>query len=234
MVGMSDHDHTHAPAPAGDDDLRQMFTQEFWDERYASSDRIWSGRPNARLVDEVAGLTPGTAIDVGCGEGADAVWMARQGWQVTGVDVSSVALDRAAGHAREAGVGDRTAWARLDVFALDPLPVGPAGPARGVDLVTASYVHVPPDDFAAVYGHLADAVAPGGSLVVLAHHPDDVHTGLRNSELSHLLFTPEAVVQLLDPAHWEVVTARVVSREHVHEGVAHQVSDTVVRATRRS
>ena len=229
---MSDHQHTSHDGQqdgglASGQDLREMFTREFWDERYATSHRIWSGRPNARLVEEVTDLAPGTAIDVGCGEGADAVWLAARGWQVTGVDVSGVALERAAEHAAEAGVADNASWERADLFALDALPA----PA---DLVTASYVHVPPDQFDAVYAHVAAAVAPGGTLVVLAHHPDDVHTGLRNHELSHLLFTPEAVVAVLDPAEWEVVTARVVVRDHVHEGVTHEVSDTVVRARRRS
>ncbi len=222
-----EHQHEHAADARPSEDLRHMFTAEFWDERYAQSERVWSGNPNARLVEEVADLAPGTAVDVGCGEGADVVWLAARGWHVTGVDVSGVALAKAAEHAAEAGVSDHTSWQRADVFALDPLP-------GDADLVTASYVHVPTDLFAAVYGHIAAAVAPGGTLVVLAHHPDDVHTGLRNSELSHLLFAPEAVTGLLDPATWDVVTSRVVSREHVHEGTTHQVSDTVVRAVRRS
>lgn len=220
---MSDHDHTSAPP----EDLSHMFTEEFWDERYATSDRIWSGNPNARLVEELADLTPRTAMDVGCGEGADVVWLADHGWTVIGVDVSGVALERAAGHAAQAGVADRTSWRRADVFALDPLPTG-------VDLVTASYVHVPPEKFEAVYRHLAASVAVGGTLVVLAHHPDDHHTGLRNSDLSSLLFTPEAVTSLLDPEAWDVVTGRVVTREQVHEEKTYVVSDTVVRAVRRS
>ncbi|WP_211357212.1 class I SAM-dependent methyltransferase [Nocardioides rubriscoriae] len=221
-----EHRHEHGTDSQDPADLRHMFTAEFWDERYAGSDRVWSGHPNAALVEEVDGLAPATAVDVGCGEGADVVWLASRGWKVTGVDVSGVALAKAAEHAARAGVADRTSWQRADVFALDPLPVG--------DLVTASYVHVPPDLFAAVYGHVAASVAPGGTLVVLAHHPDDQHTGLRNSDLTHLLFTPEAVTALLDPADWEVVTSRVLTREHVHEGTSHQVSDTVVRAVRRS
>jgi SAM-dependent methyltransferase len=220
------HDHDHQ-AQGADADLRQMFTREFWDERYSSSQRVWSGRPNQRLVEEVGDLAPGTAMDVGCGEGADAVWLAGAGWTVTGVDVSGVALDRAAAHAAEAGVGERTSWLRADVFAGDPLP-------GGFDLVSAAFVHVPPDAFDAVYGALAAAVAPGGSQVVLAHHPDDVHTGLRNSELSHLLFAPDAVTRLLPPGEWDVVTADVRTREHVSEGETFQVSDTVVRAIRRT
>ncbi|WP_134764865.1 class I SAM-dependent methyltransferase [Nocardioides sp. 1609] len=208
-------------------DLRDMFTREFWDERYSSSHRIWSGKPNLRLVDQVEALAPGTALDVGCGEGADAVWLAGRGWTVTGVDVSGVALERAAEHAHEAGVGERTSWLRADVFAGDPLP-------GGFDLVSAAYVHVPPEDFEAVYTALAGSVAPGGSLVVLAHHPDDVHTGLRNTELSHLLFGPDAVTSLLDPAVWEVVAAETPTRPITHEGRDIDVTDTVVRAVRRA
>ncbi|WP_340539676.1 class I SAM-dependent methyltransferase [Nocardioides sp. GXZ039] len=207
-------------------DLRDMFTREFWDERYATSHRIWSGEPNGQFVEQVASLAPGTAMDVGCGEGADAVWLATHGWTVTGVDVSGVALERAAEHAAEAGVGEQTSWLRADVFAGDPLP-------GGFDLVSAAFVHVPPDDFETVYGALADAVAPGGSLVVLAHHPDDEHTGLRNADLTALLFTPEAVVALLDPEGWEVVTAATPTRSVVHDGREIEVTDTVVRAVRR-
>lgn len=222
------HDHDQQPGqmtvPA---DLREMFTKQYWDERYAASDRVWSGRPNQRLAEELADLTPGTALDIGCGEGADAVWLAARGWSVTGVDVSDVALSKAAGHAGEAGVGERTSWLQADVYALEPLP-------SGVDLVTASFVHVPPADFDAVYRHLAACVAPGGSLFVLGHHPDDAHTGLRNSGLSALLFTPAAVVATLDPDAWDVVTEQVLSRQQVHDGVSHAVSDTVVRAVRRA
>lgn len=224
---MSHHDH-HTQTGQGDAaDLSQMFTQEYWDERYSTSERIWSGRPNQRLVEEVGDLPPGTAMDVGCGEGADVVWLATRGWSVTGVDVSAVALERAAKHAEEAGVGRQASWVRADLFAGDPLP-------RGFDLVTAAFVHVPPDVFDTCYRALAEAVAPGGSLVVLAHHPDDVHTGLRNTELSHLLFGPEAVTRLLPEADWDVVTAEARERDQVHDGETHRVSDTVVRAVRRT
>lgn len=75
-----------------------------WDDRYRASDKIWSGQPNGTLVAEIADAAPGRALDVGCGEGADAVWLALRGWPVTALDVSSVALDRAANAAREAGV----------------------------------------------------------------------------------------------------------------------------------
>lgn len=213
------HQHGHEPT-----DLRRMFTREFWDERYATSHRIWSGKPNEHLVAQVTGLRPGRALDVGCGEGADAVWLAGQGWTVTGVDVSGVALERAAAHAAEAGQADRTSWERVDVFAGEPLPTG-------FDLVSAAFVHVPPDDFDAVYRAIAASVAPGGSLVVLAHHPDDTHTGLRNADLASLLFAPEQVTALLGE-EWHVVTAATPTRTVQHEGRKVEVTDSVVHATR--
>ena len=219
-----EHAHEHAHEPT---DLRQMFTREFWDERYATSHRIWSGKPNEQLVAQVADLPAGRALDVGCGEGADAVWLAGQGWEVTGVDVSGVALERAAEHAAERGVAERTTWHQADVFAGDPLPTG-------FDLVTAAFVHVPPDSFDEVYRSIAASVAPGGSLVVLAHHPDDTHTGLRNADLASLLFTPEQVVAVLADAEgeWDVVAAATPTRSVHHDGSDVEVTDTVVHATR--
>ena len=139
---MSDHDHQHDHAGhAGRADgpdphvHRGVLGRALRDLR---PDLV--GQPNARLVEEVADLAPGTAVDVGCGEGADAVWLAGHGWTVTGVDVSGVALERAAEPRRRGRRGRAHSWQRADVFALDPLPTG-------VDLVAASYVHVPPDRF---------------------------------------------------------------------------------------
>src|ERR1700712_6029321 len=84
-----------------------------WDKRYADRVQLWSGQPNGALVAEVAGLTPGRVLDVGCGEGADAVWLAQGGWDVTGLEVSGLALERGAGHARDAGVAVR--WGHAGV-----------------------------------------------------------------------------------------------------------------------
>jgi 2-polyprenyl-3-methyl-5-hydroxy-6-metoxy-1,4-benzoquinol methylase len=80
--------------------MPEQFDQAFWDERYRSHDALWSGNPNDHLINETDGLTPGPALDVGCGEGADAVWLAERGWRVTAVDLSTVALERGAAHAR--------------------------------------------------------------------------------------------------------------------------------------
>src|SRR4030095_10018657 len=98
------HSHAHTDADTHDDPAH--FTQEFWDDRYRTageSGRLWSGQPNAQLVAQTADLAPGEALEAVCGEGADAIWLARQGWTVTAVDVSAVALERAAGYAAAAG-----------------------------------------------------------------------------------------------------------------------------------
>jgi 2-polyprenyl-3-methyl-5-hydroxy-6-metoxy-1,4-benzoquinol methylase len=93
-----------------------------WDNRYSDRQQLWSGQPNGSLVAEVAGLTPGRVLNVGCGEGADAVWLARRGWDVTALEVSGVALERAAGHARDAGLAVHLSPSRM------PRPLG-----RGVE-----------------------------------------------------------------------------------------------------
>lgn len=98
--------HRHESDP--DQDTRS--TAQFWDDFYAEKDTVWSGKPNALLVRQVADLPPGTVLDLGCGEGGDAIWLAQRGWRVTAVDVSDVALRRGAAHAKEAGVADAIDW----------------------------------------------------------------------------------------------------------------------------
>ncbi|SDN27200.1 Thiopurine S-methyltransferase (TPMT) [Nocardioides szechwanensis] len=207
-------------------DLATMYTQETWDARYAESERVWSGNPNPRLVEQVAGLTPGRALDVGCGEGADVVWLAQQGWAATGVDVSEVALLKAAAHAEEAGVEDKVLWERLDLIGGDELP-------GDQDLVSVQFFHPPPAIFAEIHERIGAAVRPGGHLLVVGHHPDDVTTGVRRPHGPDLLFTPERVVAALDPAAWEVLVAETPTREHQHGDGPATVTDTVVLARKR-
>lgn len=135
-----------------------------WDERYA--DHVWSGNVNPRLPERVSSLAPGRALDVGCGEGADVLWLAGQGWDATGMDFSAVGLERAALHAVEAGVEERTHWRREDVRAWEPDDT--------FDLVVSHYLHLVDDDMAAAVGRWTRAVAEGGTLMVVLHHPDDV------------------------------------------------------------
>jgi SAM-dependent methyltransferase len=205
-------------------DDSNVFTQEYWDERYATHDHVWSGRPNPRLVEHAAQLPPGLALDVGCGEGADVVWLAERGWRATGADVSVVALEKARRHAGEAGVADRTSWVHVDLVAGDPLP--------GVaDLVSAMYLHVPGADFDRVYAEIAAAVRPGGTLLVAGHHPAERETDLRNPHLGHLLFPPERVTAVLGGG-WQVDVAEAVTREVEKDGEPRTATDTVVVARR--
>ncbi|WP_433322972.1 SAM-dependent methyltransferase [Spirillospora sp. CA-294931] len=138
--------------------------ERFWDEKYGAADRLWSGKPNAALVRQVGDLEPGTALDLGSGEGGDAVWLAHRGWRVTAVDISQVALDRAAAHAVEEGVADRIQWRRHDL--AESFPEGT------YDLVCAQFLHAPADiDFPRerVLRDAAAAVAPGGVLLIIGH-----------------------------------------------------------------
>jgi SAM-dependent methyltransferase len=139
--------------------------EEFWEGHYSGPERVWSGRPNPVLVDVAASLPPGTALDLGCGEGGDAVWLALRGWRVTAVDVSATALARAAEAAAAAGVSDRVDLQRHDLAA--------SFPAGTFDLVSAQYLHSPiafPRE--RVLRAAAGAVAPGGLLLVVGHGSD--------------------------------------------------------------
>jgi 2-polyprenyl-3-methyl-5-hydroxy-6-metoxy-1,4-benzoquinol methylase len=211
--GMHEHEHEE-----------NVFTQEYWDARYSASQRVWSGNANLRLVELAADLAPGTALDVGCGEGGDALWLADRGWQVTGADVSTVALERAERHAAEAGLAEWTSWLHVDLVAGDPLP-------GGADLVTAMFVHVPDAVFDRVYRAVAEAVRPGGVLLVAGHHPAEADTNLRNPHLGHLLFPPERVTRLLTEG-WRVEVAEPRTREQVKDGETLVATDTVVFARR--
>jgi SAM-dependent methyltransferase len=173
-----------------------MTDEEVWDDRYRESERIWSGEPNDALVRQVSGLAPGRALDLGAGEGADAVWLARRGWHVTAVDISSVALDRAARYAEEAGVADRIDWQRCDLAT--------SFPAGEYDLVSAQYLHSHGDlPRERILRTAAGAVARGGVLLIVGHSGvppwDHEHADVR-------LPTPQEVLAdlHLPPEAWEV------------------------------
>ncbi|MFJ3700294.1 MULTISPECIES: cyclopropane-fatty-acyl-phospholipid synthase family protein [Streptomyces] len=175
---------------------------EMWDDRYRESDRIWSGNPNVILVREMEGLTPGRALDLGCGEGADAVWLARFGWKVTATDISRVALERAAVHAADAGVADRIDWQWHDL--------GASFPEGEYDLVSAQFLHSMGDlPRERILRQAASVVAPGGVLLVVGH------AGFPSWEHDHpdmeLPTTDEVLASLeLPEGEWEVL----LSEEH--------------------
>jgi thioredoxin reductase/SAM-dependent methyltransferase len=203
-------------AVAAHRDLRAaLVTQEFWDQRYrTAAHHFWSGNPNPQLVAQVAELTPGEALDVGCGEGADAIWLAGRGWRVTAIDISEVALERGAANAAAAGAGiaERIRWQRVDLLEWEP-------GARQFDLVSAQFIHIPRAERAIFHRKLASAVRPGGSLLVVGHHPSDLLTSIGRPNLPDLMFTADEVASALDAREWEMVIADAPSREAAdHEG----------------
>ncbi len=142
----------------------EMFEPDSWDERYSGEEKIWGGAPNAQLVAEASRLAPGRALDVGCGEGGDVIWLARHGWRVTGADFSTNGLARAAQHATQAGVADQVDWWRVDARHF-------AAQGRAFDLVTTHFLHPPEDGMLDVTRRLAAAVAPDGYLLIVGHAP---------------------------------------------------------------
>jgi SAM-dependent methyltransferase len=211
-----DHDRTTHGSPVHGGGAEE------WDARYAEVDRVWSGNPNGALVAEVAGLAPGRALDVGCGEGADAVWLAGRGWDVTALDVSKVALDRADLHAREAGVQVR--WVHAGLVE--------AAPSAGVfDLVSAQYPALRRTPTAEAERALLAAVAPGG-LLLLVHHADIDADHARERG-----FDPEDYVQPADVAallddDWRLEVDETRPRTvETGAGAGHRL-DQVLRARR--
>jgi SAM-dependent methyltransferase len=208
--------------------VAEQFDQAFWDERYRSQTALWSGNANPNLIAEASYLAPGAALDVGAGEGADAIWLAKRGWQVTGVDISGVALERAAGHAAQAGadVAGRIRWVQRDL--LDGQPV----PGR-YDLVSAQYLHLPPAARLALFASLADAVAVGGTLLIVGHHPSDMQTSVQRPPIPELFFTGDDVASQLGPAEWDIVTNAAAPRTATDPGGSPvTIHDTVLRARR--
>jgi SAM-dependent methyltransferase len=218
---------TPAPdvSPLADGYIGDAAVQAEWNRRYADREQLWSGQPNGALMAEVAGLTPGRVLDVGCGEGADAVWLARGGWEVTAIEVSGLALERAARHARDAGVAVRWVHAGLAEAGLPP---------ASFDLVSAQYPALLRTPEAAAEHALLAAVAPGGVLL-LVHHagmdaPEHAHED-RDFDPADYVW-PTMVAALLDD-DWEVEVDEQRPRIAPDGGAgAHHVDDVVLRARR--
>lgn len=199
-----------------------------WDHRYAG-EQMWSGNPNGTLVHEVAALTPGRALDVGAGEGGDALWLAAQGWSVSASDVSQRALERIATAADQRGVA--VALLQADANAPDAFAPG------GFDLVSAQYAAIPRTPDARAVRNLMAAVAPGGTLLVVSHALDAMRAPV-DTALDSRPFDPDAYVRVEDVAaavaaapDWETVIHESRPRP---PGAAstHHVDDIVLRARR--
>jgi SAM-dependent methyltransferase len=210
------HDHDHEARPGGDGhDL------DSWEERYRGAPALWSGQVNPPLVTEAADLPPARALDVGCGEGGDVLWLAGQGWQVTGLDWSEVALARAAEHAAAAGLTDRVTWVRGDVESWQP-------PAASFDLVTAHFLHPTGDQRGPLLARLAAAVAPGGTLLWVGHPYDEERAARWGADR---FVRAGEIAADLDPQEWDVVVAEL--RPRADGGHGGHGGDEVLRARRR-
>jgi SAM-dependent methyltransferase len=186
-----------------------------WDERYRSADRLWTADVNPALVAEASDLPAGTALDVGSGEGADARWLADRGWQVTAVDISQVAIDRA----RETDTREAITWLRADLSVDDV-------PGRDFGLVSLQYFPIPRSDDATVQ-RLLDAVGAGGHLLVVSHEAEGVRAHGRNPDD---YFQPADVAALLGD-RWTVITDDTRERGVAAGGGAH-THDVVLHARR--
>jgi SAM-dependent methyltransferase len=225
----SGHDHgDHADDAGGVDGIRHEHgrtlrdDESVWDARYAELDQVWSGNPNLALTVEVAGAAPGRALEVGCGEGADAVWLATEGWTVTALDPSGVALARARTAAEAAGAD--VTWLQGGLLDVD-LPEG------GFDLVSVFYPALDLED--RPVARLAALVAPGGTLLVVHHAEVDRERAIEHGFDPDLLLSPDlAAAELRGLDGWTVVGPEKRPRSVTGGAGAHHHDDLVVRAVR--
>ncbi|MYS22883.1 Methyltransferase domain-containing protein [Streptomyces sp. DvalAA-14] len=194
---------------------------QHWDEMYRGSDRVFSGSPNPVLIAEATDLPPGQALDVGCGEGADALWLARRGWRVTAVDISVIALQRAAAAATD--VGDRVTWARTDLTTASL-------PADAFDLVSIHYFPLRRRPGHTALYRLLNAVAPGGTLLFSTHARADLPAREGFDPADY--YQPDDIARLLDPT-WNVLINGTRPRAAPAPAGTHHTHDTVLRAVRR-
>lgn len=209
---------------------RPSANQADWDHRYGG-DLMWSGNPNGTLVNEVGGLTAGRALDVGAGEGGDAVWLAEQGWKVAASDISPRALERVAAEARRRGLV-------IDCHHVDANALG-AFEGEAFDLVSAQYASIPRTPDGRAVRNLLGAVAPGGTLLIVSHDLEPMRAPIDTHEQSRP-FDPDAYVRLDDFAaalagspEWEIETNEKRPRPPGATSASHHVDDLVLRARRR-
>jgi SAM-dependent methyltransferase len=195
--------------------------REEWNRRYQEREFVWSAEPNRFVVAELAELPPGRALDLGAGEGRNAVWLAERGWQVTAVDFAAAGLakGRELARAREVSVD----WVLADLRGYQP-------PRAAFQLVLIAYLHLPSAERSLVLGRAAAALAPGGTLLVIGHDLENVSRGTGGPQDPELLYTPSAVVDAL-PGLTVERAERVRRPVDTGDGVVDAI-DTLVRAIR--
>jgi SAM-dependent methyltransferase len=201
--------------------IRPGFAREDWNARYATKELVWTAEPNRLFATEVEGLEPGRALDVACGEGRNAVWLAERGWTVTGVDFSEVALAKAEQLAASRGV--QVEWMLADVVEHEFEP-------GSYDLVAVLYLQLPHDALAQAIRSAASAVAPGGTLLVIGHDARNLAEGHGGPKDPSVLYTPADVAAEL--GELVVERAETVRRTVPLEGGEAVALDAFVRARR--
>ncbi len=201
-----------------------LMDREDWNQRYAGSDLVWSAEANRFLMEEASDLRPGRALDLGAGEGRNAIWLAKRGWRVTAVDFSEVGLRKAQEIARSGGAD--VDWVEADLRTYSP-------EQRTFDLVILMYIHFPAMDRRALVRAAAAAVAEGGTLLVVGHDRSNLERGFGGPQDPSILFGPEdltADVAGLEGLH--VVRAERVLRPVIAEDGEHTAVDALVRVRR--
>jgi SAM-dependent methyltransferase len=215
--------------------MTQEFDKDYWEAHWQQAKAGREIAPNPHLAPETRSLVPGTALDAGCGEGAEAIWLATQGWQVTAADISAEALSRASKRAKHDGApAERVQWVEADLSAWEP--------GKQFDLVTTHYAH-PAMPQLAFYERISHWVAPGGTLLIVGHlhTPGTTGHGHSHGQQRHGHHPPEeatvtaaSITVRLDVTQWDVATAEEHTRTLTNRaGRAVQLHDVVVRATRR-
>jgi len=200
-----------------------------WDRRYAAADLVWSAEPNRWIEAEAAGLPPGRALDLGAGEARNSIWLARRGWLVTAVDFSGVALakGRRLAASADSAAAARIAWAEADLTSYRPTP-------GGADLVLIAYLQVSAADRGPIVARAVEALAPGGTLLVVAHDSTNLTEGVGGPQEATVLYTPDDVVADIgaadDSAPLRIEKAERVLREV--PGAPRPAIDLLVRAVR--
>jgi SAM-dependent methyltransferase len=197
--------------------------REHWDERYGTEELIWKAEPNRFLVEELDALPPGRALDVACGEGRNAVWLASKGWRVTGADFSRAGLAKAQRLATDRGV--EVTWVEADVVEWRP-------PTASFDLVVVMYLHLPAEQRRRALAHAAAALAPGGVLLVVGHDTSNLLKGTGGPQDPAVLFAPEEIVE--DLSGLRIERAEQVKRTVVTDAGEATAIDALVRAVRPS
>jgi SAM-dependent methyltransferase len=193
-----------------------------WNERYAASELVWSAGPNAFVVEHASGLPPGRAIDLAGGEGRNAIWLAEQGWDTELVEFSTVAIEKAAAIAHHRGIELRTTLADVTAApALEP-----------ADLVLVCYLQLPTEPLATALQHAATLVAPGGTLLVIAHERDNLEHGYGGPRDPASLPTVADVLDAIDGQGLRVEHADQARRTVETDEGPRVAIDLIVRASR--